>query len=174
MFKFTIVFILFATFASSALAQPRIGDWDFLLENDGTSREKRLASTPAQPFAGGAPAAVLALSRPSPQSPMDLMVSVTASEEEKKCKYGDWEVSIDSADIPITSFAVSPTSAILVAGWSISEDDLWTPFREGLKLVVRASQKCDGLFGDKKFLTLTFSLRGSAAAYKFVLNQPDK
>ena len=60
MFKITLGFVFCAMFATSALAQSSIGDWNFLVEHDGTSREKRIASTPAQSSADGEPTATLA------------------------------------------------------------------------------------------------------------------
>lgn len=173
MFKITLGFVFFALFATSALGQSSVGDWSFLVEHGGTSREKRIASTPAQSDTDGEPTATLALGRPAPESPMDLMVSIASGSEAQECQYSDWQIAIDSVNIPIKSFSNSPTSAILVAGAGIGEDDLWTPFRKGLKMLVRVSQNCEGLFGDKKVQMYTFSLRGSAAAFEFVIDEAD-
>lgn len=171
MSKITLGFVFCALIATSALGQANVGDWSFKVENGGTSREKRIASTPAQSFHNGEPTATLALGRPAPDSPMDLSVSIAPGEEAQECVYSDWQIAVDSTSIPVKSFSNSPSSAILVAGKGISEDDLWTPFRRGLKMVVFVSQNCEGLFGKKQVQTHVFSLRGSAAAFNFVIDR---
>ena len=175
MFRASLFFILFFTFPPLAMGQETIKDWEFVVEEQGTSREKRSASTRARPFVEGEPGAILAVRRLDPDSLMDLEVTINPDVEAGKvCKYDNWELAIDSTIIPVKSFSTSPVSAILVAGSGMSEAEFWEPFVNGINLVIHVGRKCDGIFGDVNFESYTFSLRGSAAAHKFVLNEPEK
>ena len=174
MFRTTLCFVLCAAFASSALGQAVIGEWSFQVEDEGTSREKRTASTPAQPFTEGEPRAVLEVRRLQAKAPMDLVVTVYPDADKTSCKYDNWELAIDSRVIPVKSFSTSPVSAILVPGKGIDEEKFWEPFVKGLELAIRVGRKCEGIFGDQESDLFIFSMRGSAAAHKLVLNEPDK
>jgi hypothetical protein len=107
------------------------------------------------------------------KAPMDLVVTINPEAGKTTCKYDNWELAIDSRVIPVKSFSTSPVSAILVPGKGVDEDQFWGPFVKGLELVVRVGRKCEGIFGDQESEFFIFSLRGSAAAHKLVLNQPD-
>ena len=175
MFRTSLFLILSIMFSPLALGQETIKDWEFVVEEEGTSREKRTASTRARPFVEGEPKAILAVRRLEPKSLMDLEVTINPDVEDGKvCKYANWELAIDSTSIPIKTFSTSPVSAILVAGSGMSEAEFWEPFVNGINLVIHVGRKCDGIFGDEQFESYNFSLRGSAAAHKFVLNEPDK
>lgn len=173
MFRFTLCFVLCATFASAALGQSGVRDWNFKVEDQGTSREKRTAFTPAQPYAEGEPRAVLEVRRLQAKAPMDLVVTVNPGADKAGCKYDNWELAIDSRAIPVKTFSTSPVAAILVPGKGIGEEKFWEPFVKGLELAIRVGRKCEGIFGEQEIEVFIFSLRGSAAAHKFVLNEVD-
>lgn len=171
MFRITLCFVLCATFASSALGQASVGQWSFQVEEEGTSREKRSAFTPAQPFSADEPRAILEVRRLQAKSPMDLVVTINPDADKTDCKYDNWELAIDSRVVPVKSFSTSPVSAILVPGKGIDEEKFWEPFVKGLELAIRVGRKCAGIFGEEESEVYIFSLRGSAAAHKFVLNE---
>ena len=170
MIRTTLFFVVCVAFVSSALGQSSIGTWSFQVEDTDTSREKRIAYTSALSDDDGVVPAMLEIRRLQAKAPMDLVVTVHPGVDETNCEYGEWELTIDAKVIPVKSFSIAPVSAILVPGKDLDENQFWKPFIKGNSLMIRAGRKCEGIFGKQEFETYTFSLYGSAAAHKFVLD----
>ena len=160
-------------FSSAAIGQTIVGDWQLQVDGLGTAFERRFALTPAQPFTGGEPKAILTIRRMKPDSPVELLVKATFDKEKEECRYRDWEIAVDGYEIPVSGSSVGSATAVLKTFDSDTRDLLWKLIREGSKLAVRVEQKCGWFFGDSKLKIHTFSLRGSSAAYDFLIGKGD-
>ncbi len=166
----TIVCITFGVlFASNVSGQARIGDWEFQVENEASAINGRFAFTFAQPDSDNEPKPRLIIRRVKPNSPVEILITDTHDKEKDKCDYKDWKIMIDSTNVPVLGYTFEEAKTELKADWSAPEDELWSLFRKGLKLAVQVEQKCDSFSGESNLISYTFSLRGSYAAYEFVL-----
>ena len=156
-------------FTSTVMGQARVGDWEFRVESDGTAIERRVALTPAQPYSDSKPRPNLVIRRMKLDSPLELLITATHDKEKNQCGYKDWKIMIDATNVPVLGYTFEPAKTELKAKWGSPEDELWSLFRKGLKLVVQVEQKCEHFSGESNLINYTFSLRGSSAAYKFVL-----
>ncbi len=143
-------------FSSTVIGQTIVGDWQLEVSGLGTAFERRVALTPAQPYSGGEPKAILAIRRMKPDSPVELLVNASFDKEEEECRYSDWEMAIDAHEIPVFGFSAGSATAILKKHYSWPQDAFWQPIRKGSKVAVRVKQKCGGVFGDKKLKIYTF------------------
>jgi hypothetical protein len=160
-------------FSSTVLSQARVGDWEFPAEGDGTAIDGRVALTPAQSDSVVEPRSNLVISRMKPGSPPALLITDTHDEAKDKCSYKDWKVMIDSTNVPVLGYTFEPVKTELKAKLGNPQDELWSLFKKGLELVVQVEQKCDSAAGKPKLANYSFSLRGSSAAYKFVLGSAE-
>lgn len=158
-----------ALFTTTVMGNSSVGDWELLIESDGNEIERRVAFTPAHPDSGSGQKPKLVIRRIKPDSPVELMITATHDEKNDKCDYKDWELMIDATDVPVLGYTFEPAKTELKPKLGTPQDKLWNLFRKGLKLKVQAEQKCDSNSGVSTPVSHTFSLRGSSAAYKFVL-----
>jgi hypothetical protein len=162
-----------ALFTSTVMGQARVGDWEFPVEGDGTAIEGRVALTRAQNHSDAEPKPNLIIRRMKPDSPLDLLITATHDIQKDKCDYKDWEITIDSTNVPVLGYTFEPAKTELKVKLGNPKDELWSLFRKGLKLEVQVVQKCDSFAGKPKPANYSFSLRGSSAAYKFVLGSAE-
>lgn len=168
-----VSFSISLLFTGAVYSQSKVGDWQLEIDGKGTAFERRIAMTPAQPYSGDKPEAILAIRRMKPDSEIELLVTATFDEELVECDYDDWEIAIDKNDISVLDYELSPATVVLELEHSNS-DRLWRLIRKGSKLAVRVEQKCGGFFSnDTIILVHTFSLRGSTAAFNFVIGNVD-
>jgi len=170
---FVVCFVFCTLFASAGISQTRIGDWQFRSDGDGTAFKRRFALTPAPPYSGGGPTALLVIRRMNPDSRIEMLVTATFDKDKDGCDYDHWEVTVDSYKFSVSGFSVAPSTAILKVLDTVEREAFWESFKKGLKLAIRVEQKCGGSFRDKKLIIRTFSLRGSTAAYNFVSGNVD-
>ena len=156
-------------FTSAVTGQARVGDWEFRLEGKESETKARIALTSAHPYSGSKPKPKLVISRTKPNSPVKLLIIDTHDKDNDKCDYKDWKIKIDATDIPVLGYTFEPAKTELKAHLGRPKNELWDLFRKGLKLTIEVEQKCDSLSGGSNPVSYTFSLRGSSAAYKFVL-----
>jgi len=156
-------------FTSNVTGQARVGDWEFRVESEASEIKGRVAFTSAHPYSGGKPKPNLIISRMKPDNPVKLLITDTHDKEKDKCDYKDWKIIIDSTNVPVLGYTFEPAKTELKADWGAPGDELWSLFRTGLKLTVQVEQKCDSFSGESNLISYTFSLRGSYAAYNFVL-----
>jgi hypothetical protein len=156
-------------FNSTVVSQTKVGDWGFRVESDGTATENRIAFTPAHSYSSNEPKPNLVIRRKKPDSPVELLITDIHDKEREKCDYKDWKVTIDTTNVPVLGHTFEPAKTVLKSNWGTPEDELWSLFRKGLKLAIQVEQKCDSFSGESNLVSHTFSLRGSSAAYKFVL-----
>lgn len=167
--KIIVCITLGVLFTSNVTGQSRAGDWELRVESEGSVIKGRIALTSAHPYSGSKPKPKLIIRRIKPDNPVELLISDTHDTEKDKCDYKDWKILIDATNIPILGYTFEPAKTELKAGLGVPEDELWSLFRKGLKLAVQVEQKCDSFSGESNLISYTFSLRGSYAAYKFVL-----
>lgn len=160
-------------FNGSVMGKAKVGDWEFGVESDGTAVERRVAFTSAHPYSGSKPRPKLVIRRMKPDSPAELMITATHDEKKDKCDYRDWKIMIDGTGVPVLGYTFEPAKTELKAKLGTPKDELWNLFRKGLKLTVQVEQKCDSFSGASDIVSYTFSLRGSSAAYKFVLRSTE-
>ena len=156
-------------FTNNVPGQARVGDWEFRVESEGSVIKGRVALTSAHPYSGSKPEPKIVIRRTKPDNPVELLITDTHDKEKDKCDYKDWKIMIDATNVPVLGYTFEPAKTELKADWGAPEDELWGLFRKGLKLAVQVEQKCDSFSGESKLISYTFSLRGSYAAYKFVL-----
>jgi len=156
-------------FTSAVMGKAGVGDWEFRVDSDAATIERRVAFTPAHPYSGSEPKPKLVISRMKPDSPVELMITDTHDEKNDKCDYKDWQLVIDTANVPVLGYTFEPAKTELKVKLGTPKDELWNLFRTGLKLTVQVEQKCDSYSGESNLVSHTFSLRGSSAAHKFVL-----
>ena len=170
----TIVGITFCVlFASNATGQARIGDWEFRAESEESAGNDRIAFSFDRGYSDSKPKPRLVIRQTKPGKPVKLLIFDTHNKEIDSCVYKDWKVMIDSASIPVLGYTFEEAKTELKANWSAPRDELWNLFKGGLRLEVQVEQKCDSFAGESKLASYTFSLRGSRAAYKFVLADPE-
>jgi len=171
-FRLLSIFVWFTAgvlCTSTAMGKASVGDWEFQVESDAAEIERRVAFTPAHLHAGSQPKPKLVIRRMKPDSPVELIIAATHDEENDKCDYKDWKITIDATNVPVLGYSFEPAKTELKPKLGTPEDKLWNLFRKGLKLTVQVEQKCDSFSGASNLISHTFSLRGSSAAYKFVL-----
>ena len=156
-------------FTSTAMGQASVGDWELRVESDETATESRVAVTSAQLYSGSKAQPNLVIRRIKLDSRLELLVTATHDKEKDKCDYKDWNIMIDSTHVPVLGYTFEPAKTELKAKLGSSKNELWSLFRNGLRLMVQVEQKCDSFSGESKLMNYTFSLSGSSAAYKFVL-----
>ena len=105
---------------------------------------------------------------------LGFLVTGTHDTQQEKCQYRDWKVSIDGTDIPVLGYTFAPAKTELKTKLGTSTEEAWNRFKKGLRLTVRAEQKCDSDFGKPRQMSLVFSLRGSNAAFRYVTADIDK
>jgi hypothetical protein len=162
-----------ALFTSTVMGQAQVGDWEFRVESDATATERRLALTSAQGYSGLEIKPNLVVRRIKPDSPLELLITATHDNEKDKCDYKDWEITIDSTNVPVLGYTFEPAKTELKTKLGNPKDELWSLFRKGLKLEVQVVQKCDSFAGKPKPVNYSFSLRGSSAAYMYVLGSAE-
>ena len=166
-----IVCITFAVlFTSNVTGQARIGDWEFRAENEASEIKGRVALTSAHPYSDSKPKPNLVIRRMKPGNPVKLLITDTHDKDKDKCDYKDWKITIDATDIPVLGYTFEPAKTELKVNLGTPKDELWSLFKKGLELEVQVEQKCDSFSGESKLVSYTFSLRGSYAAYLFVLD----
>jgi hypothetical protein len=151
------------------MGQASVGDWELRVESDETATESRVAVTSAQLYSGSKAQPNLVIRRIKLDSRLELLVTATHDKEKDKCDYKDWNIMIDSTHVPVLGYTFEPAKTELKAKLGSSKNELWSLFRNGLRLMVQVEQKCDSFSGESKLMNYTFSLSGSSAAYKFVL-----
>ena len=156
-------------FTGTVMGQARVGDWEFRFESKESETKARIALTSAHSYSGSKPKPKLVISRTKPNSPVKLLITDTHDKENDKCDYKDWKIKIDATDVPVLGYTFEPAKTELKAQLGRPKDELWSLFRKGLKLTIEVEQKCDSLSRESNLVSYTFSLRGSSAAYKFVL-----
>ena len=156
-------------FNNNVSGQERIGDWELRVQSEGGVTKDRVASTSAQANSGSKSTPKLVIRQTSPNKPVKLLIADTHNKEKDQCDYKDWKIMIDRTSIPVLGYTFEPAKTELKADWGAPADDLWKLFRKGLKLTVQVEQKCDSFSGESNLASYSFSLRGSYAAYNFVV-----
>lgn len=158
-------------FASTAVGGARVGDWEFGFENEGAEVKARTAFTPARSNSGSVTIPRLLIKRIESDSPVEIFIIDTHDLEKDQCVYQDWKIAIDSTDIPVLGYTFEPAKTELKTKLGTPVDKFWNLFKKGLTLTVETLQKCDSLAGKSEPVSHRFSLRGSSAAFKFVLGK---
>ena len=144
------------------------GDWRFRVESGEDGAAGRSAYTAALGYPGGGAKPHIEIGHTGNDHSIGFMVTGTHDTKQEKCEYRDWKVSIDGTDIPVLGYTFAPAKTELKTKLGTSTGEAWDLFRKGLRLTVRAEQKCDSDFGKARQMSLVFSLRGSNAAYRYV------
>jgi hypothetical protein len=156
-------------FTNSVPGQTRVGDWEFRVESEGSVIKGRVALTSAHPYSGSKPEPKLVIRRTKPDNPVELLIIDTHDKEKDQCDYNDWKIMIDATHVPVLGYTFEPAKTELKTDWGAPADELWEMFRKGLELAVQVEQKCGNYSAESNLVSYTFSLRGSYAAYTFVL-----
>ncbi len=149
--------------ARAVVADGRIGDWNYRAEGESGGR---IAYTVAAGEAGAMPNLVIRRSKPG--KAVQLLLFDTHDPATDKCEYKDWQIAVDATNVPVLGYTFKPAKTELKVKWGTSVDDFWNMFVKGFNFSVAVNQICESNPGQPSPVKLDFSLRGSAAVYKYV------
>lgn len=158
----------------AVMAEGGTGDWRFRVESGEDGTDWRVAYTAALDYPGEGAKPHIEIGHTGSGRALGFLVTGTHDTQQEKCQYRDWKVSIDGTDIPVLGYTFAPAKTELKTKLGTSTEEAWNLFKKGLRLTVRAEQKCDSDFGKPRQMSLVFSLRGSNAAFRYVTADIDK
>ena len=147
------------------------GDWLQDDPDDASINEKRAISLPITQSTETT-RVTLGIKSPGTTDLVDFFLIISNKTASPGCQYTVDEVIIDSKSFPVSSTTHISEISGLKARTADEQKRIWKAFRKGQKLSLKIRQICNAEnVSSSEINTFDFSLKGSSAAYRFVIGQ---
>ena len=148
-----------------------VGDWLQDDPDDTSINEKRAISLPITQSTETT-RVTLGIKSPGTTDLVDFFLVISNKTASPGCQYTVDEVIIDSKSFPVSSTTHFSDISGLKTSTADEQKRIWKAFRKGQKLSLRVRQICNVKnVSSSEINIFDFSLKGSSAAYRFVIGQ---